>query len=1850
MDPQARPEARGDVMHGKFGKFGLGGILVPALAGLMALGLATAPRAIAQESGERRIVTVDDADYFGADFRTLKDVDLDTCKTACLDSNQCRAFTYNTSARWCFMKSDVGQLQSFAGAVAGRVVTVARRDDASRKARNEELSFLSRSLMDDAAAYARRLPRNFKAGGESSGQLESQARAAFGSRNFDEAERQFARALTLDAESNDLWMGLVGSLLAQEPSDWQRRNQVETDGTLAAINAYLTSAGEDEQVQALDSLASSLERRQLYKPAIKALRAGLAMDETPARRARYDQMVATHGFRILDHQVDSDAVSPRICVVFSDTLQRGADFSPFVQVTGEGTYSVEGDGSQICVDGIRHGERYALQLRSGIPSADGEKLEKSANLTVYVRDRAPSVRFLGRAYVLPAGDGATIPLVTVNTKTVETEIYRIGERGLTPALRDSRILSQLNSYQAEQVRDQYGEKLWSGTVETELRLNQDVTTAVPVADFELTMQPGIYAMVARAREDKQNEWGPWATQWFLVSDLGVSSYTGSQETVVSVRKLSDAGPVEGAKVRLVAVNNDVLGETTSDADGFATFPPGLSRGTGGRAPALVSVETSGNGDYAFLDLTKPAFDLSDRGVEGRAAPGPVDVFAWLDRGVFRPGETVHVGAMARDRGAMAVDGLPLTFIYERPDGVEHSRVQVSEVGAGGRAHALELPVSAQQGSWSVAIYADPKSDALARLSFLVEDYQPERVDFTPQTEAKVFDLEAPPTVSLQASFLYGAPASGQRVEGEVVVSPTRQFPGFDGYTFGLVDEQIWPERTSLPDGVTTDEEGKASFTLPVPQLQPTTAGYTAKVITRVVEAGGRYVERTLDLPVLADGRRIGVKPAFEGGVDEGAPAEFELVALDKQGDRIAADVQWTLSRIDTRYQWYRADGRWSFEPVTTSRRVANGEASLAADQPARLSVPVEWGEYRLEVAANGAEPAATSITFNAGWYVSSASSQTPDVLDVGLDKKAYRAGETAKLRLKPRFDGIALVSVMADRLIESRVVEVSEGETEVDLAVTDDWGSGAYVTATLLRPMDIEAKRMPSRALGLQWLSVDPGERRHTVEIDAPETMRPRSTMEVGLTISGQPAGKPAFVTVAAVDVGILNLTRFQTPDPAGWYFGQRRLGVEIRDYYGELIDRTVGDLGVVRSGGDGGGLSFAAPPPQEEPMALFSGVVETDADGKATVTFEVPDFNGTVRLTAVAWSESGVGHAEKDVTVRDPVVVTATLPRFLAPEDQSRLLVEIDNVEGAAGDYVLQAAVEGPVWLQAEDVSRTLSLAAGERQTLRMPLMAETGTGDATLTLTLEGPDGSVAEKVLSLGVRDTMPPLTRRSFVTLAAGAGLTLDDGTLAGIVPASASVSVAAGGAARIDIPGLLGALDRYPYGCTEQMTSRALPLLYLNELAVASGLKTDGEIRGRIEQAIVRVLGNQSSNGSFGLWSSFGTQDTWLDAYVTDFLLRARDRDYNIPTQALESALENLENRIAYASDFDDGGEGIAYALYVLASAGRASIGDLRYYADVKLSDFGTPLAKSQIAAALSLYGESGRAERAFETAVGETGQPESTSYRADYGTALRDSAGVLAYVTRASADSIDTAALTRDVANRQDATPALSTQDMAWLLVAGHELEQKAEAASFAVDGTVVSGRLDRRLTGEAVAGQPMRVENRGDKPADVVITVSGRPVEPEPAGGTGYSITRALYDLDGNELSSDAVPLNTRVAVVLTVTRDRPGKGRIMVVDRLPAGLVIDNPRLVRSGDLGGLDWLSTVDNTDHVEFRDDRFVVALDESQQNIDVMTFAYLARAALPGSFAHPPATVEDMYRPDLAARTDTGRLEVLGPLR
>ena len=1030
-------------------------------------------------------------------------------------------------------------------------------------------------------------------------------------------------------------------------------------------------------------------------------------------------------------------------------------------------------------------------------------------------------------------------------------------------------------------------------------------------------------------------------------------------------------------------------------------------------------------------------------------------------------------------------------------------------------------------------------------------------------------------------------------------------------------------------------------------MGPTSRPLEAEIDLRVLDGSGRPVERSLKLPVASSQGRIGVKPLFEGSVDQGGTARFEVIALGPDGSRQPLrGLRWTLARVETSFQWYQRDGQWDYEPVTKTQRVADGNLDLTDDAPGHIEAKVDWGGYRLELTAPGGAVLPAGLAFEAGWYVAPGAADTPDLLKVSLDKASYRVGEKARARIEPRFPGTALVMVLDDRLIAMTQVEVPAGGATVELPVTADWGPGAYVTAVLYRPMDLAAKRMPARALGLTWAAVDPGERRLTPTLEVTEKASPRAPLEIGLALPGLPAGEEAYVTVAAVDQGILNLTRYEPPDPDGWYFGQRRLGMELRDLYGQLIDRMQGVPGAVRSGGDGGMMGLQGPPPTEELVAFFSGVVRVDAQGRAQLRFDVPDFNGTVRVMAMAWSKDGVGHAVKDVLIRDPVVVAASLPRFLAPGDKSRVQVELTHVEGQAGDMALSLETSaGHVTVPAAAATRTVPLAQGGQARLQIPLAAQT-VGDETLTIRLRTPDGRDLVKTLSLGVRINAPAVTRTRAIPLPPGNEVTLGADALAELVPGTDSALVSVGGIGRLDIPGVLMALDRYPYGCSEQLVSRALPLLYLDEVALAAGLPEDADAKERVRQAIGDILANQSASGGFGTWGTEG-DDAWLDAYVTDFLTRARERGYSVPPLAFDNAVDNLRNRLAYAGDFSDAGQDVAYALYVLARNGRAAIGDLRYYAETKLSAFATPLAKAQIAAGLALYGDRPRADAAFRAALADldSGSDDGDAWRRDYGSALRDAAALLALAAEAGTGALDLTSLAQRVEARREAAPYTSTQDDAWVLLAAQALMQGAARPELTIDGQSLSGPLYRRLDGANLLARPLVIANRGTRPEEALVTVTGVPLIPPPAGGSGYRIERAYYDLDGRRVEPNGTAQGTRLVAVLTVTGDGPRQARLILDDPLPAGFEIDNPNLLKAGDLSAIPWLGLEEAAAHTEFRSDRFIAAVERGPDDGAQFQLAYRLRAVSPGTFNHPAASVQDMYRPQRRAWTGTGAVEV-----
>lgn len=1776
---------------------------------------------------DHRYVYSQDTDFYGADLGPLFDTTRAACVRACSAQPACVAFTFNTRSNACFPKSDVSQVQIYEGALSARkrLSSAAARDRAAT--RQSDLTFLQEADLDAAMALVQQNADRFPSGDLALNDAVLAMEAAIGRGDRVAAARWAGSAVAL-SDRGDLWAQLAWlGLRPPDGTPGALANRLHRESIPAAINAYLRSDDPDQQVTALDLMARAFEANGRGRDMIAPLRFASTLEPRAELLDALDDAIGKYGFRVTDTRVDNDSARPRICAEFSEKLSFiSIDYAPFVRIADPGIV-VTPTTREICLEGVTHGNRYTVTFRAGLPAATGETLHKDVTLKLYVRDRTPSVRFAGRAYVLPRSADAALPIETVNTDSVDLRLRRVSDRNLLRAMQDSYFGKPLSKYEDDAFADTIAEEIWTGTGQVQNTLNATMATRLPLREALEGQPPGIYALSASIKGQDPYD-TPAATQWFILSNLGLSTMSGVDGLHVTVRRLDTAAPAQGTTVTLISRANAVLGTARTDADGFARFAPGLTRGTGAAAPALV-MAADAEADAAFLSLTDPAFDLSDRGVEGHPPSPPIDTFLTTDRGAYRAGETIFATVLTRDATGRALADVPLTAVLKRPDGVEYSRTLSGNSIAGGHVFALPVGREVPRGAWRLDLVADPAAGPLASQTVLIEDFLPDRITFDATLPEAPLRLGDTPPLRIDARYLFGAPGADLGIEGEARLRATRTLDAHPGYLFGRYDQRF-EVRTAYLDPARTDAQGQAMLPLVLPTLDEIPSQpLEAAVTLRVSEGSGRPVERRLTRPLSPEGPLIGIKPGFDGVLEQGANAPFTLIATEG-----TLPVRWTFNRVETRYQWYQSYGTWEWEPITRRVRVATGEATLTAT-PVPLDLPTDWGRYELVVEHTGQPYVVSSVDLSSGWYGGDGATDTPDVLSVSLDRTAYGVGDTARLRLVAPHDGVALISVLSNRVIDHRTLDVTEGENTVSLPVTGEWGSSAYVTATVLRPMDAAGGLNPARSLGLAHATVLPGDKRLDVTLAAPSEVDGQAgTLSVPVSVTGLAPGDTAHVTLAAVDVGILNLTDFQTPDPADHYFGQRRLGVGLRDVYGRLIDGLNGAMGSVRSGGDAAASAqLQSPPPTEKLMAFFSGPVTIGPDGTAQIEVDKPAFNGTIRLMAVAWSDRAVGSAVQEVIARDPVVLTASLPRLLAPGDDSRLLLELAHTRGPAGDMTLELRAGAGVALGA--VPSTVTLPAQGTARAVVPLRGDV-VGDHRITVALTTPDGTRIERRLELPVRLNDPEVATTRRFTLGAGETFTFDSAVLTGLRAGTGAATLTAGPLARIDLPGLLRQLDRYPYGCTEQVTSGALPLLYLSDMAEGAGLGAPDEIDAKIAAAIDRVLARQASNGAFGLWAAT-SGDFWLDAYVTDFLWRARTLGHAVPPQALAMAMDNLRNRINFAPDFDNGGEDIAYALLVLARAGAAQMGDLRYYADTKAQDFATPMAAAQLGAALAAYGDPTRADRLFGRAGALLVQgTDRAGWRDDYGSRLRDTAAVISLVAEADSTAVDVAALGQGLGLT---ARSLSTQEAAQVTLAGHALRHGGAMGGLLVDGMPATGTVIERLSDRAPG--TTRIRNVGDTATDVTLTRYGVPEVAPAAGGYGYALTRRLFTTEGVAVDGP-VPSGTRLVVVLEVQPFEDIGARLMIDDPLPGGWEIDNPNLLRSGDIKALDWLDPTD-TRSAEFRADRFLAAVD--QVDGGAIQLAYVVRAVTPGSYHHPAALVTDMYRPEYRANTATGRVTV-----
>ena len=1007
---------------------------------------------------------------------------------------------------------------------------------------------------------------------------------------------------------------------------------------------------------------------------------------------------------------------------------------------------------------------------------------------------------------------------------------------------------------------------------------------------------------------------------------------------------------------------------------------------------------------------------------------------------------------------------------------------------------------------------------------------------------------------------------------------------------------------------------------------------------------------------------VGVRPLFDDkeGADANSNARFEVVRVDAAGKpQPAKGLKVTLVREHRDYHWnYDEDDGWDYDFTQRFENLEVKAIDIGATA-AKVDYPVEWGGYRLEV-FDPATGLTTRYPFNAGWSWDDENrglDARPDKVKIALDKTGYKAGDTLKVTVTPPHPGKGLLMVESDRMLYVQAIEAKPGSS-FEIPVTQDWERhDVYVTALVFRGGSVPSKITPARAVGVAHVPMDRSARRVSVGLVAPQQMRPQQDLPVTVSVP-QLAGKQAFVTVSAVDVGILNITRFPVPDANKQFFAQRRLGVDAYDIYGRVIESFEGDTAKIRFGGD---MALAALPQARRPTSrvqtvdLFSGPVQLDARGNARVKLKVPDFNGTLRVSALVYSDGQYGNKDRETLVRAPIVAEASLPRVLAPGDKSTVTLDVQNFTGSPGDFKVQVDGIGP--LSIAQSARAAKLGKDAKTTLSFPITAGEGYTTAQVRVRVDG-GGFKVDRKYDLPVRAGWPSVLRSQTRVLDAMAPVELGSGFADGLMAGSANARMMVSALPPIPFASALqGALD-YPYGCAEQTASKGYAALELDD-ATARMLGVEGldakKRRERMEGAFGRLASMQVSSGHFSMWGDDGYVNPGLTPYIVEFLLDAKEGGFAVPDAVLQKALNRLsEDLLSGGAQFYgfDSREHLkfasqAYSGYVLARVNRAPLGTLRALYDNERGKSLTGLPLVHLGIALSLQGDKKRGEKAIADGFVKTG--DRPGYLGDYGSRIRDDALMIALVHERKLGKpgyeARSVALGRELdARRNSGWMYLSTQEQIALARLGKALmvdQKKLVSGTYSVGGEseeVAATRIFGRGFDYATLAKGVRFVPKGQPPLFASLEVAGIPRNAPAFDNKQIGIERKYYTTDGKEWKGSSLKEGDALIVRVSITPN-VGMPDALFTDLLPAGLEIENFNLgdakqwadVVVDGIGISDRSSSAD-VKHEEFRDDRYVAALklDRGQ----AAKVFYLVRAVTPGTYTVPSPLVEDMYRPDI----------------
>jgi len=1557
------------------------------------------------------------------------------------------------------------------------------------------------------------------------------------------------------------------------------------------------------------------------------------------------------------------------CQPSEESGTRGITLSPSagdlrVSPTGVG-FRVHGDFTR----GV-----YTVKLGDSLRSRDGGQLPGVRTASFTVPARSPQVQFVSKGRYLPTSAWKALPVRHLNLSQVEVQIRHVAERNLVHWLTGD-----------EEAADQ---------TTSDLIVSTKVSVQGPVDDFGTTWldlsklvpdrTTGVYE-VRVAGADASDTSRVLVTSLHLVAKQSAvapgSPYTSGLDIwAVDADTLL---PVSGAVIDVRRRSGTVLGSCSSGAKGHCRVD--LSPEPVDPEEPYVVLARKGE-DLTYLRFEDLQTPLAESAVDGEPflAPEAYRVAMYSDRGVYRPGETAHLVGVVRGADRRApTSGMPVTLTLKDPRGRLLSKDTLSTDVSGVIARSVEFGDWAVTGNYTAQITIG--DDLITSYSWYVEEFVPERMEVSATLGQP--DLLAGETVraSIEARYLFGGSAEGSPAEVDCELQPATFEPKKNGqFSYGLWRAEYENDPRGLTLGSGAGElDASGAVTLECPGLGELSSWEgTGRMVARAVvfEAGsGRSTQSTAQSTLHPERFYLGLQSGTEEGRG-GEPIVVSGVIVDWEGTPVdeSREVELVAYRLEEEYSWWHDEeqGHGSYRRML--RKVEEGRATVPNDGGSfrwTYTPSTDSAGFLVEASSGKARTGLKVEGTSDYWWWSDPDSTVdatpkplkPGTLELTLPD-SVKQGRKASVSFTAPYAGRALVSVETADVRSWEWLSVKPGPVSWDFVV-EEWAPNVYVSALVLKDPHIDSAEtyLADRAFGVESVRVDAAQYTQEIEISAPEEVRPNSELVIELDLSG--ADKGTLVTVAAVDEGILQLTDFQTPDPLEDLLAKRALGVSSFETVGwSILVPPEGASSGIGGDASNGSLGRAQP---VEPVALWSGIVQAKG-GKATVRFDVPQYRGKLRVMAVAVGPEKVGQAEATVFVRDPLVVQATLPRFLMEGDRVDVPVLVTNMSGAPQDVKvsLNAADVGPRLAGAiggapADVlgglDRRMKLGIGESGTAVFEVVARRQVG------TVEFAVSASAKKLLSKATA-TVPfspdaPRTRVLHrVELTAGANDLSD--WMAGWVPTTERSTVRVTSNPYGDVFDHLGYLVRYPYGCIEQTTSSTRPMLFVDRLLqqVDPEVAADQGIAKRVKHGIRRVLSMQTGGGGFAYWPGSDRPHSWATAYATHMLLDARERGYDVPDGSLDEALRYMESQVA--SEANEGWhDGLPYMHYVLARAGRGrkalASGLL---VRLKNSKEGGASRENAYLLKAALYHAGDRRHeadlRSPDVSAVSDERRNSWSFYSD----RRRRGLVLTLFGELFGNDPDGEELASLVASSlQSGTSSdYTTQELVWG-VTGLGRRISAGAKDFGVPVLSAGGTtLEPRWADENTAERAWDVTRLSERAAPTVTVetkgegvlyalVSSQGVQTDAVweeGASGIQVDRRYLDINGAPVDPSGITLGALVVVRVDLRNTTAEAMRnVALVDRLPAGFEIENANLGRDRVITVVESSQLWDQ-DHMNVRDDR--VEVFGTLPRGKTVSFVYAVRATSAGDFVVPPVEAEAMYEPRYWAREVGDRVLVLGP--